>query len=884
MSLSILEIKAIPDYKLLSSNVDEAKQSVSSTFSDLLSYFSSVVLPKQVVIELIFQKSTNAQPKVFITLRSDENATTVSLEKIIKTLVSYLSKSHFSVEEVSGENFARVVNELRNHLHGRIVALTKSEKIIASNISYSGYYYYTDILDSLDNRHNDINNYNSLINQLMSCESAMVSFQLIPTQLSQEEFYALSNLSAELTSTTQGVFIDRQMVRENLAEVAKKTYSYYSERVSQPFFIGNIVIASQTDDLNGLVSALKTGLQFSNIEPIDITCIEVEKSCSLSYDFYHFPWNLHNQLLFNYRNQNIWNGTVFQPTNLFRLPFLFTTNEASSFFKLPVDDGKIQGFKSNKVANDNETLSNEIFAETNIKLGKLVNTDNQVIGTDMADFTRHTLIVGAPGSGKTTFALNLLLQFHEKGIPFLAIEPTKTEYRALIDKIPNLQVFTPGNSSVVPFIINPFIPPKGIRLEQYIPSLMSAFRAAFSMESPLDVIFLNAIRQCYAQYGWKNSSTCDDKDVQPFGLFEFVLVFKKIVSSSSYKPDTKANIETGGTFRLLNLIDQNKYIYDTINTIPIDLLLKKSTVIELNAIADDEQKALVMALLLVSICLYTKNQGSSSGKLNNVFMIDEAHVLLDAPVKAVNEQNKAQGATVKSLQKMIAEIRSFGTGIIIADQLPSKVTNDIVANTDLKVAFRLVEKNERDIIANSTNMTEQQSQHLARLKKGEALTYYSSLESPKMIVTPDIRTEKNIRHSVLDNEVSEKSEFWEFRQELLMPYFECSVCPQCLSSGKCNFETREKADYYASHIIATLGANIKDEETFTKYMYRLHELVIKYEAKSNEKNSLKRLCNCTKIHFMRNVLLESNFPLSRNTIVNLLNRTLIKEVKHNVRF
>lgn len=882
MGLSILEITAIPQYQLFNTSVEEAKRSICSSFCDLLSYVSSIADPEQFAIELVFHKYQDSLPRLFITIRSDEQGLAVPVAQINTTISSYLTNSHFTVQEIDGNDFAEVVSELRSQLTGSIVAITKGEKLITSNISYSGYYYYTDIFESLSTKPAEINNHNSLINQLMSCEKTMVAFQLIPTQLTQNEYYALSNLSGELATTTHGLFVQNQMVREVAAEAPKRTYSYYTERASQPLFIGNIIAASDRDDLNGIVAALKSGIQQSVTAPINLASIELENSPQLSYDFFHFPWNVNNQLLLNYRDQNIWNGTVYQPTNLIRLPFLYTASEASAFFKLPIDDGKIHGIRSNRAVNDNEVIDGKVFSAENIHFGKLLNSSDAVIGAAAADFTRHTLIVGTPGSGKTTFAINLLLQFHEKGVPFLAIEPTKTEYRALVDKIPDLQVFTPGNSSVVPFIINPFIPPKGIRLEQYIPSLMSAFRAAFSMESPLDVIFLRAIRQCYAQYGWRNSSTCEDRDVQLFGLFEFILVFKKIVADSSYKAETKANIETGGTFRLLNLFDQNKYIYDTINTIPIDVLLQKPTVIELNAIADDEQKALIMALLLISICLYTKSKGSSSGKINNILMIDEAHVLLDTHSTTSTEQAKAQGTTVKSLQKMIAEIRSFGTGIIIADQVPSKVTSDIVADTDLKVSFRLVEQNERNIFANSTNMTEQQSQHLARLKRGEAIVYFSDLESPKVITTPDIRAEKGIRYQIPNDEISARVQFWEQRKNLLIPFFECSLCPQCASCNQCNAVVREKAEYYASHIVSTIGTAIKDKETLVKYMYLLHELIIKYEAQTENHSPLKTVCNCAKIHFLREILLTSNLVFSRAAIADLLNKTTIREVRHDV--
>lgn len=882
MSLSIIEIKSIPQYQLLDNNIEAVKQSVYTAFCELLSYFSSVTVPEQSAIELIFHKFDSDRLRLFLTLRSGEQAHTVPVDKIVSGISTYLKNMHFNVHRLTGEEFLQIVNELRSQLNGRIAALVKSEKLITSNLSYSGYYYYTDILEPDESKKAESNNYNALIAQLMACERAMVAFQLIPTQFTQDEYYALSNLAGELEMAMQGFRAQDHLVRENAAEKPEKTYTYYNAQASHPLFVGNIIIVSDTDALDGIVSMLRSGIQQSTLDTVDLTSVELGKDPELSYDFFRFPWKVYERLLVGHRNQNIWNGTVFQPINLLRLPFFYTAAEAAGFFKVPIDDGRIRGICSNKVSNDNEMIDSRVLSENNIKFGELLDSRDTVIGAEGADFTRHALVVGAPGSGKTTFAINLLLQFYEKGVPFLVIEPTKTEYRALIDKIPGLQIFTPGNSGVVPFIINPFIPPKGIRLEQYIPSLMSAFRAAFSMESPLDIIFLKAVRQCYAQHDWKNSSTCEDTDIQFFGLFEFVLTFKEIVANSSYKPETKANIETGGTFRLLNLLDQNKYIYDNINTIPIDVLCENPTIIELNAIADEEQKALVMALLLIHICLYTKSKGSGTGGLDHILMIDEAHVLLSSRQDAHADQNKAQGATVKSLQNMIAEIRSFGTGIIIADQAPSKVTSDIVANTDIKLSFRLVEQNERAIMANSTNMTEQQSQYLARLKKGEAFLYYSGLESPKVIVTADIRREKGIRFHVPDEEIKDRVRFWATRGKLLMPYYECAFCPQCNFVGGCDYSAREKAEYYAAHIISMAGADLKERETFLKYLYRLHEMIIRYESRAKDHDSILRICNCTKIHFLRSVLMENDFRLNRKSRKTLLIQTLIKEGEDDV--
>lgn len=881
MGIAIIEITEIPHYSVLATEITEARSNVSFALCNLLSYVSSVSRVEGSTAEIIFYKDESQNPKVFLTIRYENGTIGVSFEQLVQTIMAFLQGCHYGVHELTDNAFIDVVSKLRTQLSGNMVALTKMEKRVSSSMSYSGYYYFTDVFDNCGKEVKDGNNFNAILSYLKSCKKAMIAFQLIPTQLSQDEYFALSSLGGELAATSQGMFFDRQMIREPAAEAPKKVYDYYVERANQPMFITSIVVSAEKDSIDGLVSVIKTSIQAALNEPIGMSAIQINNDNILAYDFFHFPWNLYSRLLTNYRNAEIWNGTIYQPSNLMRLPFLYSLNEIASFFRLPLGDDNVQGIRSNRIINDNEVIDERVLRQDNIIFGTLINSKSSRIGVNDADFTRHALIVGTPGSGKTTFALNLLLQFYRKGIPFLAIEPTKTEYRALIDLIPDLQVFTPGKSSISPFIINPFLPPQGIELEQYIPSLMSAFRAAFSMETPLDVIFLRAIRQAYAKYGWKDHSCYGDSDVQKFGIFEFIVEFKSIVASSAYKADTKANIETGGTFRLMNLLDQNRNIYDTIQSIPVEELLNKPTILELSAIADDEQKSLLMALLLINICLYTMHKGSSSGKINNVLLIDEAHVLLDAQSKISAEQNKAQSTTVKSLQKMIAEIRSFGMGVIIADQKPSKVTLDVVADTDIKVAFRLVEANERSIIANSMNMTELQSQYLARLKKGEAITYFSGLESMKVIITPDVRIQQGIRYSVPDSEIKKRVNFWEKHKELLVPFYECSTCEICLKVKSCNSVAKKKAEYYSSHIVSLLGSRIHDLDTLTKYLYRLDELIIRYEASENHNAPIKLVCNCSKVHFIRKVIMENNISMSREAITTLLAKTLIRG-KENV--
>ncbi len=87
----------------------------------------------------------------------------------------------------------------------------------------------------------------------------------------------------------------------------------------------------------------------------------------------------------------------------------------------------------------------------------------------LSDINRHTGIFGSTGSGKTTFARNLILQLHQKKIPFMIFD-WETSYRNLVKDLPDVQVFTVGKD-IHPLFLNFLTVPPGISYEEYIKSL-----------------------------------------------------------------------------------------------------------------------------------------------------------------------------------------------------------------------------------------------------------------------------------------------------------------------------------------------------------------------------------------------------------------------------
>lgn len=841
-SIVFYKILSIPDKSLFSNDKDNIDGQIKNHFRSLISEIFIQSRCDRSCIRIAFSSDGKDQSlNIYIVcINCDLNT-----HKQIESFLFSLNYEFVKLNEDESNSVAENINRI---LSDEIIAVVKSEQMIFTPYAYTQYYYYTDTIKVTNN--SVLDDYSSIISGIDRCPESVVCIDLIPTNYLSNEAFALQELMTSLEQIKQGYFYAGQMMRDPSAEKPLDCYKNFNTHSSNGLFKYNLLVASKNQgQAMSLASQLASLIQSSCDDSVKLELLRVQEERIKALSFVDFPFIINEILLKNYRNQNIWRLVV-PPTNLFRLPFLVTAEEASVFFRLPYNNENISAIKTNYRKRSYEALKSEVTNSNNVSLGTLTENHNTMIGVTDKALTQHMMIVGTPGFGKTTFAINLLLQFYDRGIPFLAIEPTKTEYRSLIDRIDNLQIFTPGNNEVCPFIINPFIPPKGIRIEQYIPALFNAFTSAFDMEPPLDMLFKESIRACYTLNGWKDYSKYGDEDVSIFGLHDFVIVFKSKMSEKTYDTRVRNNIESAGVLRLMSIIEQNSNIYDNINTIPIEDLLTKPTVLELNAIGSDTDKSLLMAFILVNTCLYTQFNSPKNGKLQNAVLIDEAHVLLsdDGANNSQSGVSQSKNKTKDTLQKMIAEIRSYGTSMILADQTPSNFGNNIRANTNVKVAFHLVEYSEKRLIADSINLSESDFNNLSRIKEGEAYVHYDKMALPHLITTNDIRAEKNIRLNVLDDEIRDRMHYWDDKMALLRPFSKCNLCRKCQSD--CDFKLRANAEYLASVCLERYRKQLTTKENVKKIIRHFDRLMEK-ELVRQTRFDIERLLFCSQLRLWR---------------------------------
>jgi len=866
VGLGIIEIISVPSIKIVSDKYPDSqtmavgyKKEMGNLLAQVYQHYK--MSPNDISLEILWttysavNQPYKANIRLFLLLRSignDNNSVEKNINAVLQICKTTLDLQKYEYKTLSYDQLLPIVENIEEQ---SIYAIVKEERLenLQNAILPTCYSFDQIPVGEVD--------MSKLVNTLINYPDCAVSFQLIPTAYNSTEIQEIDKMTLMLDNLHKG--IAEQGVGNISFAAAEKpslTYKYYTQNKNNALFNFNILIYGKQEAVQNISSSvygqLNAGLKFINL-PAD----EVNKN----NNFYPLPWAVNELLQSAEREQYIWSsGQV--SGNSYKLPYIITFEEAAEFFRFPFGNDHVSaGLVVNESDKKGKTYAENIINAGDIEVGKLKSSSNDnSIGFSLKDLAKHMLVVGTPGSGKTTFSVGLLDRlWKDHKIPFLVIEPAKNEYRALVQSIPDLQVFTPGKNFISPFVFNPFVPPKNVKLETYKSTLKTAFAAAVSMSSPLDKIFEESINNCYSDFRWLDNYTVDSKG-KTFNITDFIKCFQQTFDDIGYTGDAR-NIGRAGIVRLNSLVN----LFDNYFSIPIEDLLQKPTIIELAAIENSDQKALIISLLLLSILAYVNANYVGEGGLRNVILLEEAHVLLDADTNAGQGEANPSAIAQGLVKRMLAEIRSYGVGLIIADQSPRKVTLDVVALTDIKVAFRLVEATDKQILADSTSMSEIQMQRLAKLKPGEAFLFFNKLDEPEEVVTPDYRLENKISISLNDEEIAKLTTYWDDKREKLRPYTECQYVVCC--SKICDYQRRILAREIARRLfIRYFKPDTKDFEPIKDLFSKISALI---KAELNDEPFNVELLACVKVQLWRKIKYGTRISIRDVQIQNSLEKT-----------
>jgi uncharacterized protein len=364
---------------------------------------------------------------------------------------------------------------------------------------------------------------------------------------------------------------------------------------------------------------------------------------------------------------------------------------------------------------------------------------------------RHVFVCGATGAGKSQTVRSLLEAATRQDIPWLVVEPAKAEYRLMASRIPDAEVITirPGEADAIAAGLNPLEPAgdgSGHRfpLQTHADLVKALFIASFRSEEPFPQVLSAALTRVYEEAGWDLALGEPGSEGAGYpGLTDLQRAAERVVSEIGYSQRITddvlgfirvrlASLRHGTTGRFLE------------GGHPIDFgkLLRRNVVLEIEDVGDDADKAFLMGAVLIRLAEHLRLTrgvfpGAGAPGLRHLTVVEEAHRLLRRPPAVGPGEAGAAGHAVEMFAGLLAEIRAYGEGLVIAEQIPARLVPDVIKNTAVKITHRLPAADDRDAVGATMNATPPQSRFLVTLAPGQAAVFSDGMDFPILVKVKD---------------------------------------------------------------------------------------------------------------------------------------------------
>lgn len=410
---------------------------------------------------------------------------------------------------------------------------------------------------------------------------------------------------------------------------------------------------------------------------------------------------------------------------------------------------ELPGLKIRKSVDFALNTSDRSDTVSGIALGHIVqhgrSLPHSVVRLSPEDLCKHVFVTGVTGAGKTTTCLKLLV---ESKLPFLVIEPAKTEYRALHGTGLAVEYYCLGREDLAPFRLNPFeLVSRHQSLASHIDTLKATLAAVFPMEAAMPQIVEEAIINAYAKKGWMihenenllvDDPWAPDSEVWPT-FSDMITELDTVIKSKGMGREFEEKYRGSLVARLTSLTLGTKgRMLNTRRSMNLDRLLDKRVVIELEELKDEQDKALLMGLILTRLAECMKQRHREQPGFRHLTLVEEAHRLLSRPEPG-DAGSKKMG--VEMFTNLLAEVRKYGEGLIIADQIPNKLVSDVIKNTNTKIVHRLFAADDRNTIGDAMGLSDEQKEFLPMLQPGETIIYCGGWHGPvRLKITETVKT------------------------------------------------------------------------------------------------------------------------------------------------
>lgn len=558
---------------------------------------------------------------------------------------------------------------------------------------------------------------------------------------SHSDSYGGSKSVTEGMSESQSQTISHNVVNKHIEAISEHLF-YHSKRFETGkaigmWKVGAYLLTSRETDAKAGTMQLRSILsgQESIYEPVRVTNITETLHIEDSFARIQSP-NIYIQLMDN--------NNFAHPLgeHYMELKTVLTTKELSYLINFPLKS--VPGIS---VVDSSPEFS---LNQPETDFGKQSHFGKLLYGGSITDIdynlsidtlSKHTLLSGINGTGKTNTVQSILNSISNE-MPFLIIEPAKTEY---VDwaieynkKHPDSQIdiYIPGCKKYKgshipkPLYLNPFEivwldSSQEPNVLSHIDRLKSTFASAFPMYDILPVLMEDLIYTIYQNKStdWLNSEPCFD-DTLPPTLNSMSVSVDKVINHRGYEERIQSNMKACLNTRIDSL--KRGWKGDMLNVVHStdwNDLFGKPCVINLSYVGDDVDKGFFMSLILQFLYEYRNAQAEignvdfNDNKCKHLTVIEEAHRVMS---KCDNPE-LPQYKSAMMFSNMLSEIRAYGEGLFLVDQVPTRLIPDAIKNTNTKITHRLVSEDDCKAIAESMGISKEQKMIIPKLRVGQCI-------------------------------------------------------------------------------------------------------------------------------------------------------------------
>lgn len=337
----------------------------------------------------------------------------------------------------------------------------------------------------------------------------------------------------------------------------------------------------------------------------------------------------------------------------------------------------------------------------------------------LSELNRHVLVAGLPGFGKTQTIHTLLTAlWRQHRIPFLVLDPAKSDYSALADSLSDVGarriVLSPEQPA-----FNPFVVPEGCTVEAHAARVTGAFDTALRLSDSWPFGYIMLTRGIYRAYELATRSHTSPT------LKDLYRAIGDIVRTANYDPKVRSQVIGSLLGRLETLVRGPLgagFLAGPQAGIDWEDLLSRPTIVEFRKFAGPTERSLVFGLLIAGLASYREGH-PPPGRLSHVTVLEEAH-------RVLADRAGVQAEGIRIMAEAVAELRGSGEGFIICDQAPSTLDPVVRKVTGSLICHRISDRDERDLLGNSLLLSVRQNEDLARLNVGEAVVYGAQRAAP----------------------------------------------------------------------------------------------------------------------------------------------------------